>query len=156
LNNKTKKKLLISVIFGIFGIAIEVLFTALHPVFTGKDFSWSMQGKSYLWMFFIYAMIKPLFDFGYPVLKKYNILLRVFIYSVIILLIEFITGFFLEQITGTCPWKYKEGLTFFGYIRIDYIFYWMIFGYIIEYIYLLLDNVVNFEKESDGLGINKK
>jgi uncharacterized membrane protein len=96
-------------------------------------------------MFFIYALISPLFDFGYPKLKKFNIFFRVFLYSVIILAIEFSLGFLLEKIIGKCPWEYTTGLTFLGYIRLDYIFFWMIFGYLIERIYLLLNSVIKFE-----------
>ncbi len=143
--NKIKKSILISIIFGLFGIYVEVLFTAFSTVFTDEGINWSLEGKTYVWMFFIYALIKPLFDLAYHKISKLNVLIRIFIYSIIILLIEFVSGFILESIIGICPWKYSNGLTFQGYIRLDYIFFWMLFGYIIEYLYLFLENVITFD-----------
>ncbi len=142
---KIKKSILISIIFGLLGIFVEISFTAFSTVFTDKGINWSLEGKTYVWMFFIYALIKPLFDIGYPKVSKLNVLIRIFIYSIIILLIEFISGFLLETLIGICPWKYNRGLTFLGYIRLDYIFFWMLFGYIIEYVYLFLENVITFD-----------
>jgi len=141
-----KKTILISIIFGLLGITIEVIFTAFYPLFSSEQFSWSLEGNSYIWMFFIYALINPLFELGYPKVKNYNIIIRLLIYSSIIFAIEFSMGFILEKLTGKCPWEYSTGLTFFGYIRLDYIFFWMVFGYLIEKIYLLLNRVICFDR----------
>lgn len=146
LKNTLKKTLLISFIFGLFGVTVEVFFTAFSPLFSQDTFSWSLQGNSYAWMFIIYALTKPLFDLGYPFVSKFNILIRTLSYSLVVFLIEFISGLVLEKLTGSCPWKYVDGLTFLGYIRLDYIFYWMVFGYFIEYIYLFLQKIIRFDE----------
>ena len=140
------KKIIIALIFGFFGITIEIFFTAISDLFqkirNKEKHDFSLEGKSYIWMFFIYSLIPILFDFGYPMVKDFNIFLRVFIYGIIILIVEFITGFLLEFFTGECPWKYTKGINLLGYVRIDYIFFWMFFGFIIEKIYLILNNQI--------------
>ena len=138
-----KKKLLIALIFGSLGITTEVFFTAfsklIQDFYMGNDLDLSLKGESYVWMFFIYCLIAPLFDLGYPKIKNLNILIRMLIYGAIILSVEFIMGFILDMIVGKCPWEYTSGITFFGYIRLDYIFFWMIFGFIIEKVYIVLN-----------------
>ena len=100
---------------------------------------WSLTGKTYVWMFPIYVLI-PL-ALG-PIIKFINekpIVFRLLIYVLGIYLVEFSTGFILEQLTGKCPWEYNTGWHIMGYIRIDYFLFWIAFAYIIEYLYLYID-----------------
>ncbi len=138
------KKILIAIIFGLFGSTTEIFFTAFSKLFssiiTQNNLDFSLKGESYVWMFFIYSLISPMYDIGFPKIKNHNVIIRVALYGIIILTIEFIMGFLLEFFLGKCPWEYTSGIIFFGYIRLDYIFFWMFFGFIIERFYLLLNN----------------
>jgi uncharacterized membrane protein len=71
--------------------------------------------------------------------QKYPLIARLLIYSTFIFVIEFISGFILEQITGKCPWEYTSGWQVMGYIRLDYLPSWMFFSYLIERLYLYLN-----------------
>ena len=129
--------------FGCFGMATEIFFVAFTNLFTGKPLwdepLWSLTGKTYVWMFPIYMMIPVIAGFLLNYVGGFPLLVRLLIYTTIILSVEFITGFALEQITGKCPWEYTTGWHLMGYIRLDYAPAWMLFAFIIEYLYLFLD-----------------
>ncbi len=78
-----------------------------------------------------------------PFFNKLNnlpLLGRLAVYATAILVVEFISGFLLEQITGKCPWEYTTGWHIMGYIRIDYFPAWMFFAYWLELLYNYLNN----------------
>jgi len=83
-------------------------------------------------MFPIYGAISIAFPWGYSKLKQWDFLLRYLTYAVVILIVEYIAGFLLEQLTGNCPWKYTEGWHIAGFIRLDYLPLWMVFGAMLE------------------------
>lgn len=143
---KFNRRLLIALILGMTGITIEVFFTALSEVFfsfiSRNPISMKLKGHSYIYMFFIYSMALPILDLIYPSLKKIYLFIRLLIYSLIIIIIEFFIGLFLELIIGVCPWKYSSGLHVYGYTRIDYMLLWMFFGFLIERLYILLNCVI--------------
>jgi len=128
--------------FACFGVTIEVIFVATANVLDntpilGKSI-WTLAGYSYIWMMPIYALI-PLI--GGVVIQKISsrpYLLRLLIYTTIILTIEFIAGGILEFFTGNCPWKYTSGWHLCGWARLDYAPAWMLFAGIIEYLYLFM------------------
>lgn len=137
------KKVFFILFFGCFGITCEIFFVAFsHLLSQTQLFSepiWSLTGKSYVWMFPIYALIPVL---GGPIMKKcqeYPLIFRLTIYTTVIYIIEFSSGFLLEQITGKCPWEYTNGWQIMGYIRLDYIPAWLAFSFLIESLYLFLD-----------------
>jgi len=140
---QTQKKLLITLIFGLFGTTTEVYFTAFSNLISefriNEQSDLTLKGESYVWMFFIYALIGPIFNFIYPLVIKFHVIIRIIFYGVAILIIEFLTGFLLEMTIGKCPWEYDSGITFFGYVRLDFIFFWMVFGFIVEKVYVLLN-----------------
>jgi len=138
----TKKAFLI-LFFGCFGITCEIFFVAFTHLITQTQLYsepiWSLTGKSYVWMFPIYALIPVL---GGPIIKRcqpHPLILRLFIYITVIYTIEFASGFTLEQLTGKCPWEYTSGWQIMGYIRLDYIPAWMAFSFLIEHLYFFLD-----------------
>lgn len=120
-------------LYAAFGIATEVIFTAIVDLInSGSLDDLSLKGYSYIWMFPIYGGISIVFPIGFEALKKWNRLLRYLTYGVTILIVELITGFLLEQMTGSCPWEYQVGWHFAGYVRFDYLPLWMMFGAMIE------------------------
>lgn len=71
---------------------------------------------------------------------NYNILIKSLLIVLVVYIIEFSTGAFLELTTGVCPWKYHKGFHLFGYIRLDYFPFWFIFALIINFVYKILDD----------------
>ena len=128
-----KKRVFSFVLYAGLGITTEVFFTAFVDLITSCSFeNLALRGYSYIWMFPIYGITSVVFPIGFEVLKKWNRILRYFTYAVVILIVELIAGFMLEQTTGSCPWEYQVGWHFGGYIRFDYLPLWMLFGAIIE------------------------
>lgn len=131
--------------FGCIGITTEIIFTSFFDAtvtyLETSHFDFKLIGHSYFWMFFIYGLIAILFPLIYEKVKNAFIALRLLIYAILIFLIEFITGFILDQTIGSCPWQYTSKYSICGYIRLDYIFFWMIFGYLIEYLYVYLNKM---------------
>lgn len=141
-----KKKLFIILFFGCFGMAMEIFFVAIMALISSNTVCdqplASMTGKTYVWMFPIYALIPilggPLFSY----MQKMPTWIRIPLYAIAILTVEFITGFILDKVTGKCPWEYTTGLHVMGYARIDYMPVWMLFSYAIEKLYLFVKNSI--------------
>lgn len=140
-----KQKIFLFISFGCLGITTEIFFTSImdfiFKINEGVNLDYKFEGKSYIWMFFIYGLGSVIFPIIYNKVKSINLILRLLIYSLIIFLIEFISGFILDKLTGNCPWEYKSGLAICGYIRLDYVFFWMGFGFLLELIYNYLMNI---------------
>lgn len=139
----SKKMLVLSGLFACFGMTAEIFFVAFMNIINdepicGKSL-WTLTGRTYVWMFFIYALIPIIGGFLMEKCKSLPTLARLGIYTAAILTVEFIAGFLLETITGACPWKYQWGWHVGGYIRLDYIPAWLLFAYIIESMYRFLD-----------------
>lgn len=129
----TKEKVFSFILYGGLGVTTEVFFTAIVNLIDAGNFDdLSLKGQSYIWMFPIYGLTAVLFPIGFNLLKGLNRVIRYFIYGAVILLVELITGFLLEQFTGRCPWEYQTGWHFGGYIRFDYLPLWMCFGAMLE------------------------
>jgi hypothetical protein len=137
------KIVLLSLIFACLGITTEVVFTSLSKLVAtllAKDpIDWALDGETYLWMFLIYASIPFIFRLFDPIFGKYHLFTRALIAVGTIYIIEFTSGFALEMITGTCPWKYTSGVHLFGYIRLDYFPFWLVFAILIMSTYHMLD-----------------
>ena len=137
------KKWLLFFAFGYVGITTEIFFTAISTVvesmLNNEQISWRLLGFSYIWMFPIYGLIAFLAPIVFGFLEKYPLFLRLFLAAIVIFVVEFITGFLLDQLTGSCPWEYKHGYHVMGYIQLEYLPAWMLFVFIIEKIYKFLD-----------------
>lgn len=134
------KKLFMMLFFGCFGMTAEIFFTAITHALVGTsviegDPIMSLTGKTYVWMFPIYILIPIIGGFLFDKMRPYFWFLRIFVYALIIFIVEFISGFLLDQITGKCPWEYTTGLQVMGYIRLDYLPAWMFFAFWVEYFY---------------------
>ena len=127
------KYLILFFLFSFFGVGLEVLFTSIGDYIKHKDLSF--RGKSYLWMFPIYGswglIIGPLYHLISPV----PLILRGFIYLFIIMAGEFIYGYILKLAIKKCPWEYKTRWTLMGFVNFAFIPYWLVFGYLSEFIY---------------------
>ncbi|WP_052594077.1 hypothetical protein [Aureispira sp. CCB-QB1] len=141
------KRLFLCLFFACFGVTTEVIFVAISNLINQTPYCneplWSLTGKTYVWMLPIYALIPLIAEPIVTKTKSWHLLLRLIFYTTLILSIEFISGFALEQLTGKCPWEYTTGWHFMGYIRLDYIPAWMFFSFLIEYLYRFIDKNLN-------------
>jgi uncharacterized membrane protein len=130
--------------FACFGITAEIFFVAFTNLYNNTPFCneplMSLTGKTYVWMALIYALIPFFAGILYNRMQYIPWVVRLLVYTGIILCVEFISGFVLEQLTGECPWKYNEGWHIMGYVRLDYTPAWMFFAAIVEYLYRFIDN----------------
>ncbi len=131
-----QKTLLRFYLWGTLGLSTEIVFTALvdvyHALRDHTPINWGLTGHSYVWMFFIYGVGAVLFPLVHRHLRGFQLLLRIFLVALGIFVVEFITGFILDKLTGHCPWQYTSRWNIMGYIRLDYLPAWMGFAYIIE------------------------
>lgn len=125
------------VVYGLLGMLMEVFWTGVHSLISGDL---NLVSKTSIWMFFIYGsavFLEPIHD----KIRRKNIFFRGVAWALLIFVIEFLSGYILEQIIGSCPWDYRNSttLTLNGYIRYDYFPAWFIVGLIFEKIHDFLD-----------------
>lgn len=129
--------------FGCFGMASEIFFVAFTHAIHGEGIYnepvWSLTGKTYVWMFPIYALIPLIAGPLFQKVGSLHVILRLLIYTALIFTVEFSTGLLLDQLTGKCPWEYTTGWHIMGYIRLDFTPAWMFFSFVVEYLYKLID-----------------
>ncbi len=115
-------------ICGLAGWCMEILFTSI------KDANLTdmrLVGQTSIWMFPIYGMAACIHSI-YPKIQKLPTLIRSAIYSVGILIGEFISGSLLT-IFRLCPWDYSDAkYNIHGIIRLDYFPLWMLAGLVFE------------------------
>ena len=132
--------------FACFGITVEVFFTAFTALLTqnplcGKPLM-AMAGTSYVWMAFIYGLIPILGILLHDKAKPIPFWIRLPLYVVIIYVIEFVSGYLLQLVTGSCPWHYTSGHNIMGLIQLDYFPAWLIFSWLTEQIYIFMNTRV--------------
>lgn len=144
---KMPKILIVSFLFACIGITTEVVFTSFSnlavSLFEHSPVSWALTGKTYVWMFFIYALIPFLFKIFNPLVEGKSFLFKVFLAIVFIYVVEFSSGLLLKILIGYCPWEYKEGIHIMGLIRLDYLPAWIVFAVLVIKIYELLDKRIS-------------
>jgi len=137
-----KKRLFLFFAMGCVGMTTEIFFTAVYDIIQGKaEVPVRLMGQSYIWMFPIYGMAGVVFPSVLRIIGNWNLLWRMCAYASGILAVEFTTGWFLDIVTGQCPWEYKEGWHVMGYMRIDYFPLWALFGLMAEKLLKFLMNL---------------
>ena len=113
---------------GITGWCLEVLFTSADSILHNDK---RLVGRTSLWMFPIYglgALIRPIA----ALLKRQGMLIRGFIYMVLIFFTEYVTGAFLRA-KNMCPWDYSRSpYNVDGLIRLDFAPLWFLVGLLFE------------------------
>jgi uncharacterized membrane protein len=126
--------------FATLGVTTEIVFTAsvaaIHSIKKDEKINWSLMGFSYIWMIPIYGSAAFLAPLLLPHLEAFSLPLRMLIYGITILIVEYITGFVIRAITGRCPWHYESKWSVHNLIRLDFLPLWMLFGLVIEFFYL--------------------
>ena len=115
-------------ICGLTGWCMEILITSFGTLLQGDV---RLLGRTSIWMFAIYgmaALIGPI----YEKIKHWPILFRGNMYSLCILVGEFISGSIL-RLFSACPWDYSDSLlNIAGIVRLDYFPFWVAAGLVFE------------------------
>lgn len=129
-NNKImKRKLFRFLIYGLCGWCLEIVWTGVGSLIDGNYLLYSF---TYMWMFFVYGM-GIFFEPVHNSIRKWNTILRGFLWVLIIFSIEYAFGWILAKLLGHCPWDYGNGsLSINGYIRLDFIVPWFFTGLLFE------------------------
>ncbi|MBR4026258.1 MAG: hypothetical protein IKJ01_01700 [Lachnospiraceae bacterium] len=118
------------IICGLTGWCMEIFFTSMG---SARKKDWHLKGQSSAWMFPIYGMAS-FFDIITPKIQHWSILRRGFLYGVLIMSGEYLSGSILNSF-GVCPWNYKNAkYSIKGIVRMDYLPFWMIAGLFFEWI----------------------
>lgn len=138
----TASRVTIFVIFAVLGLGAEVAFTAtkkfIGDLRSGKPTDRTLPGYSLLWMAPIYGSAALLFPSLYGLAGTWNWFLRALCYGAVILIVELFCGIALKLLIGRNPWHYDSGWHLGGFIRLDYLPFWMFAGLAIEFIFLRL------------------
>lgn len=125
--------------FGMLGLLIESVFTGVKSLL---KYDITMQTTSYLWMVPIYGLTGYILMYvNVNILGWSTFALRGLVSTFIIYAAEFISGYLLEALIGSCPWRYTDEVdpdmhhrfSLMGYIRIDYGAYWFILAVAFDY-----------------------
>lgn len=121
------------IIYGFGGMCGEVVYTALIDSVANRDVR--LMGKTYLWMFPIYALLGPLYEPVHDLIRGLPWQARALVWSLGFTAIEHGTGWVIERLTGKCPWDYVAAGARFAinpYIRWDYFPIWAAIGLAVE------------------------
>ena len=131
------------------GITMEVFWTSiLNYIRTKKS---KLTGKTYLWMFPIYAVVPFLYIFIIAQFGKINIFIRGIIYVIGFYSLEFGSGYLIRKMVGVSPWNYryhsikisgkKYRTNLKGLICLEHAPVWYIYGIIGEFYFKFLMSI---------------
>ena len=131
------------IVFGVLGWCAEILWTGFCSLIAGDS---ALTAQTYLWMFPIYGLAGLSLPLFLTFRRHCALWQRVGFYVFAIFAVEFLSGWFLQAVTGICPWDYGDRLfSVGGFIRLDYAPLWAVLGLLFEWAALFLA-----EKEAKG------
>ncbi|MHA1675762.1 MAG: putative ABC transporter permease [Candidatus Njordarchaeales archaeon] len=130
------------ILYGLIGIAIEIVWTAFYDKVFKREESWDLKGTTYVWMIPIYGLTVVFYEPMHNLMSDLEWYYRGSVYMIGIFIIEYIAGYYLKKL-GHCPWDYtmETKLHLHGLIRFDYAPVWFMLGLILEPIHDLLIEV---------------
>lgn len=124
------------IIYGFLGLCAEIFWTGLGSLIQGDI---ELRGVTYIWMFPIYGLaifIEPVHN----KIRRWPLILRGGVYTLIIFAIEYSSGFILKHLLGVCPWDYGNRLmSVNGFIRLDFTPVWFCMGLLFEKVHDYLE-----------------
>ncbi|MBP7388898.1 MAG: hypothetical protein KA841_00760 [Chitinophagales bacterium] len=134
------------IFFVCLGITTEVFFTAFLALARQQPFCdnplASMTGHTYVWMAFIYGLIPILGVLFHHNVAHWKVWYRLLFYVALLYVVEFISGYLLQVLTGSCPWEYKTGWHVMGFIQLEYFPAWLLFVWMVERLYIFINERV--------------
>lgn len=133
------------ILYGLIGLAIEILWTSIYDKLFCHKKEWNLQGTTYVWMFPIYGCLVFLYEPVFNLIKDMEWYYRGAIYSLGFMTAEYIFGYLL-RLVSICPWDYSnsKSLHLHGLVRLDYAPLWFAFGLLMEPISKMLSNCTCF------------
>ena len=127
--------------WGIFGLIVEIFFTAIVDLFSKRDFN--LKGHTSLWMFPLYSLG---LTYGFDVIQQIipNDFIRYLSYPLWIWLIEILVGYPASKI-GIRIWDYRylsNNKHWKGIISFIHFPIWIIFGVLVELVDILFNGIV--------------
>lgn len=124
-------------VYGVFGWCTEIVWTAgsdaVEAALGKRPFDPRLAGKTYLWMFPIYAFGGLLFEVAHGLLADLAWPVRGLVYTVGIFAVEYFAGWLIQVLSGEIPWDYSDRRwNVHGLIRLDYAPAWFCFGLVLE------------------------
>ncbi|TJX14221.1 hypothetical protein E9840_06980 [Tissierella creatinini] len=126
------------IFYGLLGVSLEIFFTGFLSLLKNDL---TLEGKSYIWMFFIYGLsvfLEPIHD----KIRNENILVRGLIYTVLIYIVELYSGSLIMKLIGECPWSYKDSINVDSIINPEFLPIWFALGLFLERVHDFLDNKI--------------
>jgi uncharacterized membrane protein len=120
-------------IYGLLGLAAEVLFTGAGAGLLRRDRS--LTGHSYVWMLPIYGAGGLGLEALHGRLLAAGVAwwARGLVYLAFIYALEYASGWLLRRVLGRCPWDYGRGrFSVHGLVRLDYAPAWFALGLLFE------------------------
>lgn len=118
-------------------VTIEVVYTAIKALIKKHDFR--LKGNTQVWVMPLYALGGLyIFEPTYNLLIQNSVLLRFCVYGILILTIEFVSGFIFTKLVGRCPWEYRYKYNIKGLIYPFYFPLWGGVGILFEHFYRFL------------------
>ncbi|MEN3003928.1 hypothetical protein [Dehalobacterium formicoaceticum] len=131
-------------IYGLLGICLEIFWTGFQSLLYSD---YTMEGRTYVWMFFIYGLavfLEPLQD----KLKGENFFFRGTIYMLLIFFVELAAGLMLRSLIGECPWNYGAHGLIYSIITPYFIPVWFVLGLMFEKVHDFLDAIFSLYHQS--------
>lgn len=127
-------------IFGIFGLGLETIFTAAVDYFRFKDRS--LKGHSSLWYLPLYGCSPIILCFLYPRISIFPWHLRGGIYMILFFAAEYLAMWLLRKLLGESPSEksyFRSRWHIRGLIRLDYAPAWFLMGLLLETLFRILN-----------------
>lgn len=117
-------------LYGVGGWCGEILWTSIRDRVRGRVSDWKLKGTTYLWMFPLYGSIVLLYEPVHNALRAWPWWGRGLMYMLGFFGVEYLSGWVLKRVTGSCPWDYSQWSPYavHGYIRLDYAPIWLVVG----------------------------
>ena len=123
------------------GLLYMSIAVTCEVIFTGIKRWPTFQGKTQLWVLPLYFFCSTyLFEPMYYKISRLPFPIRGFIYGMFILCMEYIAGFSISKLIGSCPWKYRYEKCG-GYINPYYLPLWAAMGLAGEYVCDYFDSI---------------
>ncbi len=125
------------VMYGLFGWCTEIVWTACHgmaeDLVAGRRPDVRLAGRTYLWMFPIYAFGGLAFEVAFSFLQVWPWLVRGTVYMLGCFAVEYAAGWAIRRMVGSVPWDYSQARwNVHDLIRLDYAPAWFAFGLLLE------------------------
>jgi len=133
--------------FSVIGLATESMFTGvrhqLRRLWRGHRPDWMLPCHTYSWSILVFglssAIAFPMIDAALPGFYGWHWVLRGLVFAFGTYAWEFFWGFAIEELTGRCPWQYKDSpWRIWRYCEPWYAGYWFLYGFVLEWVHLRL------------------